>query len=306
MANDWRNERSRQRRNYGDWETGRARETRYESGRGGDPDFEEYRGEREYADDYPSYGSQYGRDRDYGYRGGRNNWSEQNRPYANRSRDVEDPHDYWPEQSNPYRYQGSGYRASGYANPELRRHYAPDPQQRQYRSYHDEPRGFGGLDTGGWGDQQRHGYDHPYLGDRHDRYRGGERGWWDRASDEVASWFGSDEAERRRRMDARHDHRGRGPKGYKRSDDRIREDLSDRLSDDSWLDASDIEIAVKSQEVTLTGTVDSRAAKYRAEMIAENCSGVSEVQNNLRVTQHTDSPNTFDTSSGKKTKTSAY
>ena len=40
-------------------------------------------------------------------------------------------------------------------------------------------------------------------------------------------------------------HRGRGPKGYSRSDDRIREDVSDRLSDDHMIDASDIEIEVK-------------------------------------------------------------
>jgi hypothetical protein len=35
-------------------------------------------------------------------------------------------------------------------------------------------------------------------------YRGrDDRGFWDRASDEVASWFGDDEAERRRRYDSR-------------------------------------------------------------------------------------------------------
>jgi hypothetical protein len=42
--------------------------------------------------------------------------------------------------------------------------------------------------------------------------RGGrdERGFWDRASDEVASWFGDEEAERRRRQDQGHDERDRG------------------------------------------------------------------------------------------------
>ena len=114
-------------------------------------------------------------------------------------------------------------------------------------------------------------------------YGGGqERGFWDRASDEVSSWFGDEEAERRRRQDQ---HRGRGPKGYKRSDDRIREDISDRLTDDWRIDASDIEIKVSGAEVTLTGTVDSRDAKRRAEDIAESVSGVSHVQNNLRVSQ---------------------
>lgn len=108
-----------------------------------------------------------------------------------------------------------------------------------------------------------------------------ERGWWDRAADEVSSWFGDDDAERRRRLDARHE--GRGPKGYRRSDERIREDVSDRLTDDPFIDASEIEIEVSNNEVTLTGTVDSRNARRRAEDLAERVSGVTHVQNNLRV-----------------------
>jgi osmotically-inducible protein OsmY len=111
--------------------------------------------------------------------------------------------------------------------------------------------------------------------------RGEERGFWERASDEVSSWFGDEDAERRRREDMR----GRGPKNYTRSDDRIREDVNDRLSDDPFVDASEIEVQVSSCEVTLTGTVDSREAKRRAEDIAERVSGVKHVQNNLRVNQ---------------------
>lgn len=34
---------------------------------------------------------------------------------------------------------------------------------------------------------------------------GMERGWWDRASDEMSSWFGDEDAGRRRRMDERRD-----------------------------------------------------------------------------------------------------
>jgi osmotically-inducible protein OsmY len=108
----------------------------------------------------------------------------------------------------------------------------------------------------------------------------GERGFWDRASDEVSSWLGDDDARRRRERD---EHRGRGPKGYTRSDERIREDVNDRLTDDGWLDASDIEVQVSSAEVTLTGHVNSREEKRRAEDIVEAVSGVKHVQNNLRV-----------------------
>ncbi|MFC3288266.1 BON domain-containing protein, partial [Paracoccus aerius] len=78
-------------------------------------------------------------------------------------------------------------------------------------------------------------------------------------------------------------HSGRGPRNYSRSDDRIREDVSDRLSDDRHIDASDVEVSVSGGEVTLDGTVDSRAAKRHAEDLAESCSGVKHVQNNLRV-----------------------
>jgi hypothetical protein len=95
--------------------------------------------------------------------------------------------------------------------------------------------------------------------------------------------MGDQDAERRRRDDHIYGHAGRGPKGYTRSDERIREDVNDRLSDDWRLDASNVEVTVSSGEVTLAGTVDSRDAKHRAEHLIENLSGVRHVQNNLRV-----------------------
>src|SRR6185369_6685998 len=75
---------------------------------------------------------------------------------------------------------------------------------------------------------------------------GQERGWWDRLSDTVASWFGDEEAERRRRMERPYE--GRGPKGYRRSDERVKEDINDRLSE-GYLDATEIEVQVSSGEV---------------------------------------------------------
>jgi osmotically-inducible protein OsmY len=78
-------------------------------------------------------------------------------------------------------------------------------------------------------------------------------------------------------------HAGRGPKGYKRSDERIREDISERLTHDSWVDASEIEIEVKEGEVTMTGTVNSREEKRRAEDAVEKVSGVRDIHNMIRV-----------------------
>ena len=75
----------------------------------------------------------------------------------------------------------------------------------------------------------------------------------------------------------------RGPKGYKRSDERIREDVNDRLSQQDSFDPSDIEVSVANAEVTLTGSVRSRHEKFLAEEIADDVSGVSEVHNQLRV-----------------------
>ncbi len=78
-------------------------------------------------------------------------------------------------------------------------------------------------------------------------------------------------------------HRGKGPKGYTRSDDRIREDVCDCLTDDPMLDAGEIEVHVKNGEVTLSGTVSDRLAKRHAEDMIERVSGVRDVQNNIRV-----------------------
>lgn len=140
-----------------------------------------------------------------------------------------------------------------------------------------------GSSRSGWGsfrsDQDRGTYGRipPRQYDRDDR------GFFDRASDEVMSWFGDDDAARRRQMDAREDHRGKGPAGYTRSKERILEDANERLMQDSSVDASGITVTCEDNEITLTGTVKSRSEKRRAEDIVEDISGVKHVQNNLRV-----------------------
>jgi osmotically-inducible protein OsmY len=78
---------------------------------------------------------------------------------------------------------------------------------------------------------------------------------------------------------------GRGPRNYKRGDDRIAEDINERLTQHGTLDASDIEVSVQNGEVTLKGNVDSRQAKRLAEEIAESASGVKDVTNQIKVQQ---------------------
>jgi osmotically-inducible protein OsmY len=96
------------------------------------------------------------------------------------------------------------------------------------------------------------------------------------------------------------EHRGRGPKNYNRSDERIREDVCDRLCDESNVDASEIEIQVAKGEVTLSGSVSSRDQRRAAEDCVENISGVKHVQNNLRV-QDKGSSDQSGSSSAQKT-----
>ncbi|MDQ3804758.1 MAG: BON domain-containing protein, partial [Acidobacteriota bacterium] len=146
-------------------------------------------------------------------------------------------------------------------------------------------RGYGAV--GGYGRRSRRDDDDD--DDRRERGyrtrgRGDDRGWLDRAADEVRSWFGGeDDDDRYSGRERGGHHRGRGPRNYRRSDERVRDDINDRLTDNDWLDASDIDVVVSAGEVTLNGTVESRYAKRLAEDLAESVSGVSHVQNNLRV-----------------------
>lgn len=77
--------------------------------------------------------------------------------------------------------------------------------------------------------------------------------------------------------------RGRGPKNYRRSSERVKELVSDVLYDDELLDASDIEVSVANGEVTLSGFVVSRRDKHRAENLAARIAYARDVDNRLRV-----------------------
>lgn len=217
-----------------------------------------------------SGGSRYGSERDYGSGSGSGSGYGRNaREYGGNFGSR--PRDYGSGRSYGYGSSAGSYGLSGGFGA-----YAED---------YDRKYGAGRRSSG-----ERRGGGHGY-GSR-------QRDWWDRATDEVSSWFGDEDAERRRQMD---EHRGRGPKNYSRSDERIREDVSDRLTDDPLVDASEIEVGVQNQEVTLTGTVASRNERRLAEECADGVSGVKYVQNNLRVRERhgggSSGSNTFGSSS---------
>jgi hypothetical protein len=78
---------------------------------------------------------------------------------------------------------------------------------------------------------------------------------------------------------------GRGPKNYQRSDERVREDVIDRLTEDARVDASEIDVRVERGEVTLHGSVHDRSMRRAAEECIENLPGVRDVHNELKIAQ---------------------
>lgn len=78
-------------------------------------------------------------------------------------------------------------------------------------------------------------------------------------------------------------HAGKGPQGFQRSDERIKEMVHEALTDHEHLDATHITVGVEQGEVTLTGTVEDRRTKRLAEQVVESCKGVKDVHNQLRI-----------------------
>jgi hypothetical protein len=75
---------------------------------------------------------------------------------------------------------------------------------------------------------------------------------------------------------------GKGPKGWRRSDDRIRDDVAERLAR-SGVNVDDVEVRVEGGEVTLSGTVERREERRLLEYLAEDVLGVAEVHDRLRL-----------------------
>jgi hypothetical protein len=161
------------------------------------------------------------------------------------------------------------------------RRYASDwigHQGQGFGRHPDEARGWGRApEVGGYGQQRWAGdFDRDYTGQRmsggmygsqHAWQHGGQHGWQPYGSQPYGS----------------QSYRGMGPKGFRRSDERLREQVCEALTDNDEIDASDVEVMVKEGEVTLSGIVEDRRMKLLAERIAESFSGINEVQNTIRI-----------------------
>ena len=78
-------------------------------------------------------------------------------------------------------------------------------------------------------------------------------------------------------------HWGKGPKGYERNDERTRAEVCDAIAYQGQIDATDVEVKVERGLVTLSGTVAVREHKRALERLVEQCRGVHEVCNELRL-----------------------
>ncbi len=205
-----------------------------------------------------------------------NRWSDSYPPQGNSRYDTQSSQS-WRSQADGWRDTPRGNWSGGGYGDGARGSWRGG--SRGY-GYGDES-GNLGYGAGAYGGHS-HGQDYGHG------YRQGQGGYG------AESWRGFDDQSRgggfarnwegmQSRPSSRTSFAGRGPKDYQRSDDRIREEVSDRMTDDHDLDASEISVEVRGGEVTLTGTVRTRDQKRRAEDCAESISGVSEVTNNIRV-----------------------
>ncbi len=77
--------------------------------------------------------------------------------------------------------------------------------------------------------------------------------------------------------------RGVGPKNYRRSDERIFEEVCEILMGHPFIDASNIAVRVMDGVVYLTGGVESRETKRLAEDVVDDLAGVKDIRNELLI-----------------------
>jgi len=193
-----------------------------------------------------------------------------NRDSSYRSSDLNYSRERDRENLHPFRDQDR-YSSNYAGNQENRSWSAGDRSSLQNDRSFDQGRfDYGRGQSSSYSDRD-HTFDSSGWNDRSSAYQsrqgssGHNEGFMEQAKEAVKSFF------------------GKGPKGYQRSDERIKEDVSEALYRHHNIDASEIEVAVKSGTVTLTGSVPDRSTKRLVEDVVEGCTGVSNVSNLLLV-----------------------
>jgi len=173
------------------------------------------------------------------------------------------------EQESDYSYGGEYIQDDSEFRPGQNRGYDWNP------SYRGNGMSTGRESQGRIGSSGRSGW-------QDDRWatRGSQGGSYSQQRDRSAESYGQSGSSMGRQSYA-----GKGPQGYRRSDERITEDINEQLTQDHMVDATGISVETQNGDVTLKGTVTDRQSKRRAEEIAESCSGVKDVQNQLRIKQ---------------------
>lgn len=129
-----------------------------------------------------------------------------------------------------------------------------------------------------------HGDYSTFEGTQSSPYYGGEEGNFPYGGTGMGQ-RGSFNADERMHQAPHKGHAGKGPKGYRRSDERMLEEVCDILTEHGDIDASQIEVDVKDSIVILKGMVENRRIKRLAEDAVEGVAGVRDVRNELEINE---------------------
>lgn len=179
----------------------------------------------------------------------------------------------------------NGLKQDRYRHSRFEENVSPDQKQYQYQSQSQTSNTIGGA----WAENRGHRtaddrmtrehYDNPFENEGLSNWNH-KKGWDDfynqrsvRSGRRGGAILEADEE----------NHRGRGPKGYSRSDESILEDVNESLLLSRDVDAREVDVKVKAGIVYLNGTIESRQMKRMAELEIENISGVKDVQNMLTI-----------------------
>lgn len=226
------------------------------------------------AGGYFPYGSRSGPRYEGGYRP---EYGSGYQPWSQGGRQLDQGQEPWRGRPQPWYGQGRAYQG-GFrpgANEALQDVYG--------RGGEYTGGGYWGMYGGGFSDEGRRGTYWEAETNRGGAGAGWQQGYGSQPSGGRQGASGQQTGSRQQGSSWEGPYTGRGPKNSGRSDNRIMEDVADRLSQHGGIDAGDIEVEVSNGEVTLRGTVASRYQKREAENMAESVGGVRDVHNQLRI-----------------------